>query len=527
MPAAIVKSDINKLSNPEGSDFPIRQAIIIIEHKIRNLEKRKNKLESYRSIQFSGKELSNDQKTAVEKYNEVAQSLELARDFFKQLAQLSSNYEKEVKKQTRKESLLRAQHETSKIREVLILQDTLNLFENKESWNDFFHGFNGAIQLDQKEICVLKKFYSDVKTQQNNVCNNVDIQSEHFQKVAEYLSMTVDGRSKVYYDDFTFENMKELLGKVRNSEYKPVNSDPITEKNNVEKEIPNKTNEVISLNGDVVTENIENVDKEFKSEAPSATNLPPPFFSNSETTLKDIANENLTTEYGKFDEFNVLENEQQVNTKPFLEVIGDVNFVFIQDSEIDIPEIEAEHTNQHEHYMVQENQKQTIQSQTFTNQSMISNETQGTLLKISESNINTHENIELSSTSDILKMDSPNASNLPMPGFPALVKATNDDKRFQSGSSQTKIDWKSQVNNCETGKWSSNEDYKGSTTLPRTIFPDRNGNTVRSQIKQNGLRGNHNYFKNNDLYYHSGSTNSSFKSRSTRDRGNSLSLRQK
>lgn len=64
------------------------------------------KLESYRAIQFSGKELSQDQKTAVAKYNEVAQSLELARDFVKQLSQLSSNYEKEVKKQLRKVSFV-------------------------------------------------------------------------------------------------------------------------------------------------------------------------------------------------------------------------------------------------------------------------------------------------------------------------------------------------------------------------------------------------------------------------------------
>lgn len=42
MPAiAIMKSEINKINSPEGSDLPIRQAIIIIEHKIRNLEKRK------------------------------------------------------------------------------------------------------------------------------------------------------------------------------------------------------------------------------------------------------------------------------------------------------------------------------------------------------------------------------------------------------------------------------------------------------------------------------------------------------
>lgn len=41
MPAAIMKSELNKINNSEGSDLPIRQAIIIIEHKIRNLEKRK------------------------------------------------------------------------------------------------------------------------------------------------------------------------------------------------------------------------------------------------------------------------------------------------------------------------------------------------------------------------------------------------------------------------------------------------------------------------------------------------------
>lgn len=43
MPAAITKAETNKInnSNEVSSDLPIRQAIIIIEHKIRNLEKRK------------------------------------------------------------------------------------------------------------------------------------------------------------------------------------------------------------------------------------------------------------------------------------------------------------------------------------------------------------------------------------------------------------------------------------------------------------------------------------------------------
>lgn len=52
---------------------------------------------------------------------------------------------------------MRAQQETSKIREVLILQDTLKIFKRKDIWNDFVEGTNGAIQLTEKEINVLKK----------------------------------------------------------------------------------------------------------------------------------------------------------------------------------------------------------------------------------------------------------------------------------------------------------------------------------------------------------------------------------
>lgn len=366
--------------------------------------------------------------------------------------------------------------------------------------------------------------------------NDIDLQSESLQRAAEYLSMTVDGRSKIYYDDFTFENIKELLDKVRNSEYKKSTTKRINENHCVgnENELSKTT---ITVQGQTTIEDEStnrsnpNDDVEFKSEAPSATILPPPIFSNPDLKNPDMiySDEN---EKNKFVP-NVLENssteptlfkEQPIHIRPISEVIGVGNFFFIQDSEIDVPESESNMKT--ETFKVQENQIQTIQSQTFTNQSMISNGSQNSFQKDSE--LNVLENFDQSPQSVFLKVDSPNASNLPMPGFPALGKTKHDIKNIDNIDKEKdgNNDWKSQINEYETSKWTSNEDKSSNNRqVPRSSLSDRNGNAPRSQLKQNGLRGNshNNYFKNNDLYYQQqgmATNNNSFRApRNVRERG--------
>lgn len=347
--------------------------------------------------------------------------------------------------------------------------------------------------------------------------------------------MTVDGRSKVYYDDFTFENIKELLNKVRSSNYNPDTAKDNIKTNFVEseKEILGTSTTVQPHNGDDFNNsnrNTESYEIDLKTEAPSATILPPPSFSNTENSPKNIGNKLIAVENENCNQvfLSGLESSpelQQIHVKPLSEVIGDGNFFFIQDSEIDVPEIEQD--NKIGNYNLQENQVQAIQSQTFTNQSMISNKSQDSFETKSENNMSAHGNIEQAPPSDIVKVDSPNASNLPMPGFPVLGKTVHDDKLFQS-CNDASIDWKSQINDGDTNKWSPNEDYKNSTNqnFPKTNLTDRNGNASRSQLKHNALRGNgHNYFKNNDVYYQPGSATNAFRPRSSRDRGNSYSSR--
>ena len=61
-------------------------------------------MESYRDIEKSGKELSADQKVAVSKYDEVAQTLDFAREISKQIMQVATASEKDAKKKQKKVS---------------------------------------------------------------------------------------------------------------------------------------------------------------------------------------------------------------------------------------------------------------------------------------------------------------------------------------------------------------------------------------------------------------------------------------
>lgn len=75
-----------------------------------------SKLESYRELQNSGKDLNADQKTAVAKYDEVIQTLEFAKDLCKQFLGIAAVTEKEAKKLARKEAAAKSQAELAKVR---------------------------------------------------------------------------------------------------------------------------------------------------------------------------------------------------------------------------------------------------------------------------------------------------------------------------------------------------------------------------------------------------------------------------
>ncbi|KAI8041076.1 hypothetical protein M5D96_005327 [Drosophila gunungcola] len=196
---------------------PLKQMLVTIEHKIRNLEKRKTKLESYRAIQSGGKELSGDQASAVAKYDAVLANLEFAREMSKHIQQQSKEAEKEQKKQARKDNLAKAIAETIKIREVLIMQNVINCFNDEQVRNDFLAGENGATKLDSSDLDVLEKFCIESQTRRPETADDVSFITTA-QKSAELFSSTINARPKSF-GEMTFEKLRALFQKIQDCGY--------------------------------------------------------------------------------------------------------------------------------------------------------------------------------------------------------------------------------------------------------------------------------------------------------------------
>lgn len=99
--------------------------------------------------------MSADKKIAILKYDEVAMTLEFAREFSKQIDKIVLTSEKDLKKKQKKDESLKKQSEISKIREVLIIQDILTQLQDESVRNDFLAGTNGACKLEESDYELL------------------------------------------------------------------------------------------------------------------------------------------------------------------------------------------------------------------------------------------------------------------------------------------------------------------------------------------------------------------------------------
>lgn len=82
-------------------------------------------------------------------------SLEFARELAKQIEKVVISSEKDLRKKQKKDESLKKQNETSKVREVLIIQDILTLLKDETIRNEFLAGTNGACKLEPSDLELL------------------------------------------------------------------------------------------------------------------------------------------------------------------------------------------------------------------------------------------------------------------------------------------------------------------------------------------------------------------------------------
>ncbi|XP_064481154.1 caprin-1-like isoform X2 [Ornithodoros turicata] len=205
MPSAAAK--IEKQTSLEAPDS-FKSILVIFEKKTRNLEKRKGRLDHLRSELDQGKELNDDQKAAVLKYDQVVEALEFTRDLQKAITGIMQEHVRACKKAAKREAAERTSRDTQRIREVLQLQDLLTTLGTPEARQCFLDGTSGAVQLQPHDLELMDELYRLVSPESQ----------EGVGQAAEHLTALLDRKNKEVLGT-TYKALRELLQSIEECAY--------------------------------------------------------------------------------------------------------------------------------------------------------------------------------------------------------------------------------------------------------------------------------------------------------------------
>uniref|UniRef100_U3IGI7 Caprin family member 2 n=1 Tax=Anas platyrhynchos platyrhynchos TaxID=8840 RepID=U3IGI7_ANAPP len=210
-----LQTALNSAASPsQAYETYIDNGLICLKHKIRNIEKKKLKLEDYKDRLKKGEALNQDQLEAVEKYDEVVHNLEFAKELQKTFSGLSQDLLKAQRKAQRRESLLKLEAEKKKLRTILQVQYVLQNFTQEHVQKDFKGGVNGAIYLPSKELDYLIRFAKLTCPERNE---NLSVEDQ-MEQSSLYFWDLLEGSEKPVVGT-TYKHMKDLLSKLLDSGY--------------------------------------------------------------------------------------------------------------------------------------------------------------------------------------------------------------------------------------------------------------------------------------------------------------------
>uniref|UniRef100_A0A8C5MRI5 Caprin-2 n=1 Tax=Leptobrachium leishanense TaxID=445787 RepID=A0A8C5MRI5_9ANUR len=188
--------------------------LVTLKHKIRNMEKKKVKLDDYKERLNSGEGLNQDQQEAVEKYEEVVHNLDFAKELQKTFSAMNQDLLKTQKKALRRENLLKVELEKRRLRTVFQVQYMLQSYSQDHVLKDFKAGLNGATCMSSKELDCLTKFSKLVCSTRHkhmSLEDQMDHLSIYFWNLLEGSEKTVAGTN--------YQHLKDLVARMLDSGY--------------------------------------------------------------------------------------------------------------------------------------------------------------------------------------------------------------------------------------------------------------------------------------------------------------------
>ncbi|TRY92308.1 hypothetical protein DNTS_028662 [Danionella cerebrum] len=120
-----------------GYDKYIEDGLICLKHKIRNIEKKKLKLERYIERLKTGEKLNEDQLEAVGKYDEVVHNLKFAKELQSNIGALTQDLLRAQRKAVRQEKQLKMDEEKKRLSLVLQVQYVLHSLQREDVRRSF------------------------------------------------------------------------------------------------------------------------------------------------------------------------------------------------------------------------------------------------------------------------------------------------------------------------------------------------------------------------------------------------------
>ncbi|CAJ1049710.1 caprin-1a isoform X3 [Xyrichtys novacula] len=219
MPSATVGNSAVQTAMPElgnGSHCEtMKQVLGVIDKKVRNMEKKKSKLDDYQAKKNKGENLNHDQLEALTKYQEIINNLEFARELQKSFIVLGQEVQKAVKKSARREQLQREEMEQRRLKTVLELQFLLDQLGEDSVRQDLKQpDATGSSLLTDADLTSLDEFYKLVGPDRN-----YDVRlTGQYEEASLHLWELLEGRDKAVAGT-TYKSLKDTLDKVLLSGY--------------------------------------------------------------------------------------------------------------------------------------------------------------------------------------------------------------------------------------------------------------------------------------------------------------------
>ncbi|KAM9377119.1 caprin-1b isoform 2-T2 [Pholidichthys leucotaenia] len=197
-----------------GQSEVLKQVLVVIDKKVRNMEKKKSKLDDYQVRKNNGEGLNQDQMVALSKYQEVMNNLEFARELQKSFIALGQELQKVVKKSARREQLQREEAEQRRLKNVLELQFILDRLGDSTVRQDLKKGVCGIPLLTDGDLATFDEFYKLLGPERDQ---NVRL-ADQYEDASVHLWDLLEGKDKAVVGT-TYKALKETLDQVLLSGY--------------------------------------------------------------------------------------------------------------------------------------------------------------------------------------------------------------------------------------------------------------------------------------------------------------------